>query len=318
MTPTSSQTAILLALSLLKGVGPAALRKVMQNSSGSQLLTESVAASVPQILKAMTDEDAWTMALEAAHKQLDQVERSGARILSPFDGDYPSLLKATKDDPCLLYVLGTLATDQDKSVAIIGTREPTMHGQLTAVRITQYFVEQGWSIVSGLALGCDGIAHQAALDRGGHTVAVLAHGLQMISPTKHRKLADSILNAGGALVSQYPFGQIVQKQQYVQRDRVQAALARGVVMIQSDVKGGSLYASRAALEYGRWLAVPFPTMQDRERLEPKIQANLLMADGVVEERTQLLRCSSIDLERLIILRSKDDYSVMLDKMSSYA
>ncbi|WP_416057819.1 DNA-processing protein DprA [Stenotrophomonas maltophilia] len=244
-----------------------------------------------------------------AEEQLELADYNGCSILSPMDKGYPKLLAATKDDPFLLWVRGSLAPNPEKSVAIIGTRQPTEHGRLIAQRITRYFVEQGWSIVSGLALGCDGVAHQEAVDAGGHTTAVLAHGLHTIAPSKHRKLAEDILDAGGALVSQYPIGRAAIAQQFVQRDKTQAGMAQGVIMIQSDLQGGSLHASRASLDYGRWLAVPYPTDQDLGRNEPKIQANLRLADGSGAEKMDLLRLKGdADLARIIVLRSKDDYS----------
>lgn len=211
---------------------------------------------------------------------------------------------------------GALSQTPEQSVAIIGTREPTAHGKRIAARIAEFFVEHQWSVVSGLALGCDAVAHQATLDAGGHTVAVLAHGHQTIAPARHKKLANDILDAGGALVSEYPFGREIQKQQYVKRDRTQAGMAQGVVMIQSDVVGGSLHASRAALDYKRWLAVPYPTDKDREHQEPKIQANLLIADGADSERAELLHCSTESLSRVLILSSRDDYLAMLESSQS--
>src|SRR5690606_4094204 len=112
---------------------------------------------------------------------------------------------------------------------------------------------------------------------------------------------------GRSLVSEYAFWQDVQSHQYVKRDRTQAGVALGVVMIQSDLKGGSLYASRAALEYGRWLAVPYPTPKDLENKEPKVQANLAIAEALPHVQADLLRCPLSALERVIVLRNKDDY-----------
>jgi DNA protecting protein DprA len=208
-------------------------------------------------------------------------------------------------------VKGNLAPQPEKSVAVIGTREPTAHGELIARRIAKFFAEQGWSIVSGLAIGCDALAHKAALEHGAHTVAVLAHGLQTIAPSRHKGLAQEILDSGGALITEYRYGQGIQKQQYVKRDRIQAGIAQGVVMVQSDLVGGSLHASRASVEYGRWLAVPIATDRDREYGEPKVQANLLLANGDDRERSSLLRCSTQDLRRVFILRSRDDYVQLL-------
>ncbi|WP_370892014.1 DNA-processing protein DprA [Comamonas jiangduensis] len=291
----------------LKGVGPAALKKIALIPSFESKSIGDLASCVPQIARSLESGARWDEAREWAEQQVEAARRHNAYILSAIDSEYPPLLAATKDDPFVIFVQGKLAKPEQRSVAVIGTREPTYHGSLVAKRLTTHFGEAGWSIVSGLAIGCDGLAHQAALDCGAHTVAVMAHGLHMTAPSKHRKLAQDILASGGAVISEYPFGQAVQSQQYVKRDRTQAGLALGVIMIQSDVKGGSLYASRATLEYGRWLAVPYPTDRDRERREPKVQANIVIADAAPHERADLLRCTPSALERVIVLRNRDDY-----------
>ena len=306
---------MLMAMSFMRGIGPVALRKVSRIPNFLNFPIDDIAELVPAVGKALQYmPNAWTNALEAASHQLDLLETHFARVLSPLDNEYPLLLAATKDDPFLIFVKGALPPDPRRSIAIIGTREPTVHGQKTATRIATFCADQGWSVVSGLAIGCDGIAHRAALDAGGHTIAVLAHGLQMVAPTRHEKLAQSILDAGGALMSQFRFGTKVMPQQYVQRDRVQAGLAQGVVMIQSDVKGGSLHAARAAIEYQRWLAVPYPTSSDRDHKEPKVQANLIIAEGEESNKSMLLRCAPPDLDRVIVLRSRESYSLLTDLM----
>ncbi|MFM0758087.1 DNA-processing protein DprA [Paraburkholderia strydomiana] len=308
----------LLVLSMLTGVGPATLRKIAALARFEHLDIGDLSAQFPALARATEDPSAWGAAEESAEKQIIEAQKHEARILSPKDPEYPRLLASTKDDPFLLYVRGNLAPNSEQSVAIIGTREPTQHGQLIAERITQFFAENRWSVVSGLAIGCDAFAHQSAIDAGGHTVAVLAHGLQTIAPARHRKLAEDILSAGGALVSEYPFGREVQKQQYVKRDRTQAGMAQGVVMIQSDLVGGSLHASRAAMDYGRWLAIPYPTGKDLDRGEPKIQANLLIAEGSDAERSELLRCPVSALKNVLVLRSREDYLSMTRRTGSSA
>ncbi len=307
----SIATKKLLTLSMLPGVGPATLKKVASVQGFEDLSNEALARVNSSLQKALSSPDAWSLASEQAEMQVAFAEKHESRIISPLDADYPALLAATKDDPFILYVRGALHTSVLRSVAIIGTREPTPHGEVITRRVTEYFVENQWSIVSGLALGCDGLAHKAALDSGGHTVAVLAHGLQMIAPSQHKKLAEDILESGGALISEYPFGQKVFPQQFVKRDRTQAGMAQGVVMIQSDIKGGSLHASRAALDYDRWLAVPLPTLVDRSNEEPKVMANLLIAEGEWVDKANLLKCTRERLSNILILRTKDDYPSML-------
>lgn len=307
MSLISSATNRVLILSMLKGVGPQSLRKLAMQPNFETSSIQQLAKNNSQLSRALENDGAWTKAVEAADAQLEAITKIEARILSPLDSDYPSLLSATKDDPFLLWIRGSLSSTPEKSVAIIGTREPTAHGEIIVTRITQYFVENGWSVVSGLAIGCDATAHKAAIEAKGHTVAVLAHGLHTIAPSRHRQLAEKILESGGALVSEYPVGQDARPQQFVKRDRTQAGMARGVVMIQSDIKGGSLHASRAALDYERWLAVPNPTSLDRANDEPKIKANLVLVEGAQTDKLQLLHCKSNALKNVFVLRSKEDY-----------
>ena len=301
---------------MLDGIGPATLRKIAAEPNLASASLDTLGRAVPALARALDHAGAWDRALLKAEEQVELAERHDARILSPLDSDYPRLLAATKDDPFILYVRGLLADHPERSVAVIGTREPTAHGEVIATRVTQFFIDQGWSIVSGLAYGCDSIAHRTAVEAKSHTVAVMAHGLHMVAPSKNKGLAESILNTGGALVSQYPFGRDAIPQQFVQRDKTQAGLAQGVVMIQSDLQGGSLHASRAILDYGRWLAVPYPTEIDRMAKAPKAQANLTLADGTVDQKMELLRRKQpSDLDRLIILRSREDYSACLTTTS---
>ncbi|RRV04614.1 DNA-processing protein DprA [Pseudomonas sp. v388] len=293
---------------MLKGVGAASLR-IIASIPGFASADPYDLEGLPQrIKKSLFEEGAWAAALAEANTQVEEANRFSARILSAMDVEYPDLLRLTKDDPFIIYCIGSLAPNSTPAVAIIGTREPTAHGIEITERITRYFCEQNWSIVSGLAIGCDSIAHESALRAGGHTVAVLAHGLHTISPSRNKDLANRILSSGGALVSEYKFGQAALPQQFVKRDRTQAGLARGVVMIQSDLKGGSLHASRASLDYERWLAIPYPTRKDIANNEPKIQANLLIADNFDGSAPALLRCTSSKFDRVHILRSREDYT----------
>jgi DNA processing protein len=147
-------------------------------------------------------------------------------------------------------------------------------------------------------------------------VAVLAHGLHMVAPSCNGGLAQRIIDAGGALVSEYAFGQPAQAGQYVQRDRIQAGMARAVVMIQSCLNGGSLHASRAGLLYGRWLIIPYPTQRDVEQNRSAVEANLILSNADDEKVISVLKCESKDLERIIILNGRDDYSRMIEMVEA--
>lgn len=297
----------LFTLNRLKGVGPATLDKLAALPTFASASISDLAKSNSKLGKALDRPNAWDAAVASAEAEIDACSRLGARIVCSLDEEYPQLLRRTPDRPFFLYVLGHWADDPSRSIAVIGTRQPTEHGKLVAERLTDYLVDDHWSIVSGLAIGCDAVAHQRAVAKNGHTIAVLAHGLHTIAPKQHQDLAHQIVDKGGALVTEYGFGVEPFAPQFVKRDRIQAGLARGVVMIQSDHKGGSLHASRAAVGYQRLLAVPYPTERDIARQEAKIEANLTLTGDNLSEKAALLQCAENDLKRVFIVRGKDDY-----------
>ncbi len=165
------------------------------------------------------------------------------------DADYPADLREISSPPTSLYALGKLP--KAPMVAVVGTRTLTAYGEAHTYQIALELARAGLVIVSGLALGVDAIAHRAALDAGGTTVAVLACGLDRIYPAQHRQLAKDILAAGGALVSEYPAGVPPLRHQFVLRNRIIAGLAVGTLVTESPEKGGALYTAHKAIEYGR-------------------------------------------------------------------
>lgn len=302
----SKPTYLLLSFALVPGVGSSTLHKIasqMRDGKSKEELLEQFST-----LRKSYSSDNWAKACSQADAQVSQAEQLQVRIRSVLDEDFPSLVSEVEEAPKILWIKGCLSGQTKDSVAVIGPREATNHGLEITKRISRFFVEQNWSVVSGLALGCDSAAHSAALQAEGHTVAVMAHGLQTISPSKNRFLAHDILDKGGALVSEFPIGHPAKSFQFVQRDRTQAAMSRGVVMVQSDLKGGSLHAPRASLRYQRWVAVPYPTIPDLDNNESKIQASLVISNGSNEEKIKLLKCKPDDLQRIVILRGKEDYA----------
>lgn len=312
MTALSDRTLRLLEWSMLKGVGPAALRLIGAGSSLMEETREETVRRVPRLAKSLASSTAWGDAVDAAARQRDRAEATGVHILSFDEPAFPQLLAASKDSPYFLWVRGCLAREPDRSVAVIGTRKPTPHGQVITQRISEFFALQAWSVVSGLALGCDAEAHRATMAAGGHTVAVLAHGLQTIAPASHRALAEEIVQSGGALVTEFAFGVEPLPAQFVRRDKTQAGLAAGVVMVQSDLEGGSLHASRAAIAYKRWLFVPVPTTRDLADNDPKIQANLVLTGTDRQAQRTLLQCNDSQLAFIRPIYGREDYPTLLE------
>ena len=185
-------------------------------------------------------------------------EKNNISVLTQRDSRYPARLRTLDAPPQLLYVRGALSEKDARAIAVVGTRGVTEYGTRHAKRIVSNLAENGFTIISGLALGVDGIAHRVALDVGGRTIAVLGTGVANIYPKEHEDLAARIIN-NGALVSEYypttkPF-----RGNFPARNRIISALSIGVLVVESGTKGGSMITARFALEQGRDLfAIPGP------------------------------------------------------------
>ncbi len=168
---------------------------------------------------------------------------------------YPGLLRGISSPPQQLFIQGQLPTGP--YVAMVGTRKPTDYGRLITHRLATDLARAGVVIVSGLALGIDAVAHQAAVEAGGQTVAVLGNGIGAIYPPSNRGLGEKILASGGAIVSEYAPGVEPFKGNFPARNRIIAGLSLAVVVTEADASSGSLITANFALEQGRTvMAVP--------------------------------------------------------------
>jgi DNA processing protein len=170
----------------------------------------------------------------------------------------PDRLTAIASPPKVLYVDGDLNNVlQRPTIAIVGSRKVSAYGRDVTKRLARELAEQGMVIISGLAFGVDSIAHQAVLDAGGQTIAVLPSPLESIYPASHRQLAKRIVEQGGALVTEYPAGTESFKGNFVARNRIIAGLADATLVTEAALKSGSLHTARFALNAGRdVLSVP--------------------------------------------------------------
>ena len=172
---------------------------------------------------------------------------------------YPDRLNFIKDPPAVLYVKGNSESIYERVlVAIVGTREPTQHGQKAAMALGTRAANDRIPVVSGLALGCDTFGHQGCVESQGTAIAVMAHGLDHIYPKANRGLAQEILETGGALVSEHPPGVRPTRWFFASRDRLQSALSDIVIVIETGLKGGTQHTIRAALEQRKVLACVTP------------------------------------------------------------
>jgi DNA processing protein len=308
----SSLTYKLLAVSKVRGVG----KKTLQSFVGDKLFYETplegLSSEFSELSSISPGSPAFNQIRKSADADVAAAEKFGDHILGVQDSLYPKLLLTTSDLPLIIFVRGDPNNFSEKALAVIGTREPSAHGQITCERITRYFVGNRWQIVSGLAIGLDTVAHKTTLENSGSTVAVLAHGLDSIYPKQNQKLAEEIVEKDGLLLSEYPYGTPSFPSNFVERDRIQAGLARAVIMIQSDETGGSWHASRASIRYGRQLIVPRPTESDLSNDYPKSRGNRFLIDSSPEKRAAFLKCpagANLD-KQLVFVYSKEDYPVV--------
>lgn len=245
-----------LALWRMEGLGPSRIKTLLQQCETAEaafkashqqlaaLLPENI---IPRFTPNTPEHNALLKGAESDLNWLNSAEHH--HIITLQDSEYPELLKQIASAPPILFVKGQINLLQQAQIGIVGTRHPTSTGSKDARAFAHQLAQQGWIITSGLAQGIDACAHEGALCAG-HTIAVLAHGLDRIYPSKHRELANQIC-AQGALVSEFPIGIAPHPQLFPRRNRVISGLSKGVLVVEAAQRSGSLVTARYAAEQNR-------------------------------------------------------------------
>lgn len=236
------------------GVGPETARKLLgafglpENifAAGFSALQKLVSERVARALSTPPSEE--TKAL--IDKTLAWTVQAGNRVLTLADADYPKALLDIADPPLILYAKGRLELLSSPSIAIVGSRNATTQGVVTAEKFSESLSQAGLSIISGMALGIDTAAHQGGLRGSGSTVAVIGTGADIVYPARNRALAHQIA-AGGCIISEYPLGMPAIASNFPRRNRIISGLAQGVLVIEAAAQSGSLITARMAAEQGR-------------------------------------------------------------------
>lgn len=173
------------------------------------------------------------------------------QVISDAGKGYPERLRNISDPPKKLYCLGDVNLLCGKNIGIVGTRRISNYGQKVTTKITKEFVENGFVIVSGMAVGVDSVAHWTALQSGGKTVAVLGAGVDVVYPPENETLYNSILESDGLIISEVPLGKRVEKEMFPARNRIISGLSEAVVVTEAALRSGSLITARLALEQGK-------------------------------------------------------------------
>lgn len=195
---------------------------------------------------------------EKADKELEQVKNLGGDVLILDDGSYPHLLREIADPPVTLYVKGDWQQCFDAPcVGVVGSRKCSTYGENASEMLARDLAANGVCVVSGLARGIDTAAHRGAIAGKGRTIAVLGTGIDQVYPKENARLVENILEAGGAVVSQFPLATPPLKDNFPYRNRIISGLSLGVLLIEASERSGSLITARLAMEQNREvLAVP--------------------------------------------------------------
>ena len=240
-------------LAMVPGVGPR-LRQLLLERFGSPQKVLSAAPSelrtVAGIGSKLTARIALARSEIDVHAQIALAREHAISIWCEADDFYPRMLREIHDPPPILFVRGSITTEDRLAIGIVGSRHATHYGRTLTARIAGGLARAGLTVVSGLARGIDAAAHRGALDAGGRTLAVLGGGILNLYPPEHRQLADEITRSG-ALVSEAPLRARPIGGAFPQRNRIISGLSLGVIVIEAATRSGALITARHALEQGR-------------------------------------------------------------------
>ncbi len=226
-------------------------------------------------------------------REMEVVAKSAVSLVCWHHEDYPQLLKTIYDPPPVLYVKGALRPEDEKAVAVVGTRTPTQYGREMTRNLCRELARQGVTVVSGLARGIDSAAHEATLEGGGRTVAVLGCGIDVVYPPENRRLYAAIA-ARGAVISEFPPGVKPESHHFPVRNRLISGMSLGVVVMEAAEKSGSLITSRLAAEQGREVfAVPGPLSSPKSKgTNALIRSGAKLVSGVEDILEELGQCTA--------------------------
>ncbi|HLJ66972.1 MAG TPA: DNA-processing protein DprA [Chloroflexota bacterium] len=317
---SSPDIGYLVGLSLLPGIGPARFHRILDHFGEPELAwraseRELVALGVDARSMPALVEKRRTISIEA---ELEKLRRHDVRVLSIFDVGYPLRLKEIFNAPPLLYIKGEITRQDDSSIGVVGTRGPTVYGKELTARVVPELVRVGLTVVSGLARGIDSIAHHAALDAGGRTIAVLGSGLDVIYPAENRRLFERIAQRG-AVISDYPLGTKPDAFNFPARNRIISGLSLGTVVMEAQLGSGALITADYALEQNREVFAFPGRATDRgssgcNRLIREGRAKLVTgSDDILEELD--LTAAVRQLEIKVAIPANDDEGRLLALLS---
>jgi DNA processing protein len=237
---------------------PKLLERIKRSSSQYSLFSIPISSNIDELFFSMVPDGITNDEYKKVKSLIETHKENGIEIINIFSHKYPPRLREIDDPPFLLYVKGSIKTLGSKCVAIVGTREASQYGLDASYSYSKYFAERGFCIVSGLALGIDARAHRGALDAKGETVAILAAGLDYITPPDNIGLAQEIVKKQGLLISEHPLGYPPAKFEYIRRNRLQSGMSMCSLIVESSPESGSARQAEYSYKQGKKIFVIIP------------------------------------------------------------
>jgi DNA processing protein len=258
-----------IALNMIDGIGPVRVRALLEQFREPQAILDAPRGELMRV-NGVGEEVArnvtnWRETVDL-DGELARIEKTGVRVVTRDDADYPKNLRQIYDPPLVLYVKGALSPRDAVAIGIVGSRRTTLYGQEMARKLSYQLARVGVTVVSGLARGIDTAAHKGALQANGRTVAAIGCGIDVVYPPENKDLAAEIVEKGGAVVTEFPFGVKPDKQNFPMRNRIVSGWSLGVVVVEANLKSGALITAGQAAEQGRHVfAVPGRVDQPQSR-----------------------------------------------------
>jgi DNA processing protein len=242
-----------MALTLTPGMGPTRIWKAMNRLGAAERLFEASLTELEGLgMPAQSAQFCFEgKARAAAEDEMRRTLEAGGSVLTPEDEAYPDRLRQIYDPPAVLWIRGNAELLARPGIAVVGTRQPSPYGAGMAELLSRDLANRRLVILSGMARGVDTAAHKGAIEAGGKTIAVWGTGIDVIYPKENKKLAESIVTSGGAIVSEYPLGTFPAPQNFPIRNRILSGMSVGVLVIEAAEYSGTRITARCAMEQNR-------------------------------------------------------------------
>lgn len=248
----------LYSLLSVEGIGPGKIRtllskfrsteKILSADYNSLLIVDGISTNLAHRIQKINKQR--VKVKDTVESELEKLEKLGGRLITVWDEEFPALLKKIFDPPLVLQIKGELKKNDEYSIAMVGTRQPTNYGKIQAERFATDFARQNITTVSGMARGIDSITHSASLKNGGRTIAVIGSGLDVIYPPENKKLFEQI-SKHGVVISEFRLGTKPDAPNFPKRNRIISGLSLGCIIIETGISGGAMQTASFALDQNR-------------------------------------------------------------------